>query len=259
MATGSEISAVFCAAALMTLSSAVLPVDARCGGAGVRQPVQRDVVQHVVFRRRLLGIGAVRPVREARMPKQPRREAGRGVRHAVADGLRPRASSSRRRPCSPSWRTQSSASNTARSFSDSPAGAGPPTASTAATSGGTVAGRLTWMPSNPCRRLPRHRVGNRGAPVAALGDVARVPEALHQLRPGLRDAVGSPAGAGRLAGEAVARHGRDDDVESVLGAAAMRGWIRERADDLELLDDRAGPAMRDDQRKRILDDGNGRG
>ncbi len=47
-------------------------------------------------------------------------------------------------------------SNSARSFSESPAGAGPPTASTAATSGGTVAGRLTWMPSNPlgaCRAI----------------------------------------------------------------------------------------------------------
>ena len=55
-----------------------------------------------------------------------------------------------------------------------------------------------------------------------------------------------------LAGKAVARHRRDDDVESVLGAAAVRGRIRERADDLELLDDRAGPAVRDDQRQRIL-------
>ena len=71
-------------------SSGVLPVDARCGGAGVRQPVQRDVVQHVVFRRRLLGIGAIRPFREARMPKQPCGEAGRRVGHAVADVLRPR-------------------------------------------------------------------------------------------------------------------------------------------------------------------------
>jgi hypothetical protein len=33
-------------------------------------------------------------------------------------------------------------SNTARSFSESPGGAGPPTGITAATSGGTTAGRL---------------------------------------------------------------------------------------------------------------------
>ena len=102
-----------------------------------------------------------------------------------------------------------------------------------------------------CGRLARHRAGDGRAPVAALGDVARVSEALHQLRPGARDAVGVPAGAGRLAGEAVARHGRDDDVEGVLGAAAVRGRIRERTDDLELLDDRSRPTVRDDHRQRI--------
>jgi len=42
-----------------------------------------------------------------------------------------------------------SASNTACSFSESPAGTGPPVASAAATSGGMVAGKLRWMPSNP--------------------------------------------------------------------------------------------------------------
>src|SRR3989442_12849073 len=40
-------------------------------------------------------------------------------------------------------------SRTARSFSESPAGAGAPLASAAATSGGTAAGKLRWMPSNP--------------------------------------------------------------------------------------------------------------
>ena len=32
----------------------------------------------------------------------------------------------------------------------------------------------------------------------------------------------------------------------------MRGRIGERIDDLQLLDDRAGPAVRDDQRQRIF-------
>jgi hypothetical protein len=42
-----------------------------------------------------------------------------------------------------------SASNTAPSFLESPAGAGRPTASATATSDGTVAGKLTWMPTMP--------------------------------------------------------------------------------------------------------------
>src|ERR1700722_384352 len=33
---------------------------------------------------------------------------------------------------------------------------------------------------------------------------------------------------------------------------AVNGGIGERADDLQLLDDRAGPAVRDDERQRIL-------
>jgi len=32
----------------------------------------------------------------------------------------------------------------------------------------------------------------------------------------------------------------------------MRGGIGERLDDLQLLDDRAGPSVRDDQRQRVL-------
>src|SRR5882672_10344679 len=46
---------------------AVLPVQPPCRGRAVGQPVERDVVQHVVFRRRLFGIGAVGPLRETRM------------------------------------------------------------------------------------------------------------------------------------------------------------------------------------------------
>ena len=41
-------------------------------------------------------------------------------------------------------------------------------------------------------------------------------------------------------------------MERVLGAAAVRGRVRERADGLEQLDHRAGPAVGDDQRQRVL-------
>ena len=54
-----------------------------------------------------------------------------------------------------------------------------------------------------------------------------------------------------LSGEAVARQGRDHDIESVLGAASVRGRVRERIDDLKLLDDGSRPAVRDDDRERI--------
>src|SRR5206468_8281884 len=43
-------------------SCAVLPVQPRRRGCGVRQPVKRDVVEDIVFCRRLLGIGAGGPL-----------------------------------------------------------------------------------------------------------------------------------------------------------------------------------------------------
>src|SRR3712207_135567 len=70
--------------------------------------------------------------------------------------------------------------------------------------------------------------------------------------PGARGAAGLPAELGGLAGEAVAGQGRQHEVEGVLGTSAVRGRVGERADGLEQLDDRAGPAVGHDQRQRIL-------
>jgi hypothetical protein len=48
-------------------------------------------------------------------------------------------------------------------------------------------------------RLTAHQVGDGGAHVAPLGDVARVAEAAHQLRPGLRDGPAfQPSSVGSL-------------------------------------------------------------
>src|ERR1700722_4625154 len=41
-------------------------------------------------------------------------------------------------------------------------------------------------------------------------------------------------------------------MKGVRCAAAMRRGIGQRFDDLQLLDDRAGPSVRDDERQRIL-------
>ena len=49
----------------------------------------------------------------------------------------------------------------------------------------------------------------------------------------------------------VARHRRDHDMESVRCARAMCRGIGQRVDDLQLLDDRAGPTVRDDKRQGI--------
>ena len=99
---------------------------------------------------------------------------------------------------------------------------------------------------------PAHPVRDRGAHVAALRHKAVVAESPHQLGPDLRDAAGPPAELGRLGREAVPRDRRDDDVERVVGAPAVGGRVGEGSDDLEHLDHRAGPTMRDDHRQGVL-------
>jgi len=104
----------------------------------------------------------------------------------------------------------------------------------------------------PLRCLASHRVGDGSADVAALGHVAGVAETAHQLRPRLCHAADVPAELSRLAGEAVPGDGRQHEVECVLGVSAVRGRVRERADRLEQLDNRTGPAVGHDQRQRVL-------
>ena len=101
-------------------------------------------------------------------------------------------------------------------------------------------------------RLHAHLFGDDGAPIAALRHVLRVPQALHQHAPGTRDVGGIPAGGGRLARVPVARNRRNHQMERIRCAPAMRGGIGQGIDDLHLLDDRAGPSVRDDERQRVV-------
>ena len=104
----------------------------------------------------------------------------------------------------------------------------------------------------PLGCLAAHHIGNDGAQVAALGDVAGIAEAVHQLSPRARGAAEVPAELGRLAREAVAGQGRQHQVECFVGGATVSCRVGQRAHDLEQLDDRAWPAMGHDQRQRTL-------
>ena len=78
--------------------------------------------------------------------------------------------------------------------------------------------------------LAAHRVGDAGADVAALGHVAGVAEAAHELGPGPCRPAQVPADLDRLAGEPVPGQGGQHEMEGILGAAAVRGRVRQRAD-----------------------------
>ena len=84
MATGSEISEVFCAAARRTLWPLVSQYSRADEVGAVRQPVQRDVVQELVSGEQALGLAVVVVIHEDREPR-------RRVRQGLAYHLRPRA------------------------------------------------------------------------------------------------------------------------------------------------------------------------
>ena len=205
--------------------SVVLPVRPGRRGAGAGQPVQRDVVEDVV------------PGEVARRAAR-RRRRGRSCSRRRCRG---RASRRPGRRGSPAGRSRSSAAGwpaPGSSRSRSARNVGDRVGRRAflrrcPSAGGTRQRRHEQVgvdAEQPLGCLAAHRVGDAGAHVAALGDVAGVAEAAHQLRPGPRDAAEVPAELGRLAGEAVAGQGRQHEVERVLGAAAVRGRVGERAD-----------------------------
>jgi len=95
-------------------------------------------------------------------------------------------------------------------------------------------------------------LGDGIPPIAAVGYVSGVPEALHQHHPGLRDADRIPAGLARLTGEPVAGQRRNHQMKRIRRVGSMRRRVGERTDDLELLDGRARPPVGHDERQRIL-------
>ena len=103
---------------------------------------------------------------------------------------------------------------------------------------GVGARRSPWSPPSPSRRPGRRSGRSRGRPSVVRQRVAR------------SSATPQPV-VGRLAGEAEAGQRRGDDVEGVRGVAAVRGRVGERLDHLVELDDRARPAVGDQQRQRV--------
>ena len=79
-----------------------------------------------------------------------------------------------------------------------------------------------------------------------------VPEALHWHDPGPRDPGGIPAGRRSACLNTRSPVSTESPHGSVRCARAMGGWICQWIDDLHLLDDRAGPPVRDDHRQRIF-------
>ena len=97
-----------------------------------------------------------------------------------------------------------------------------------------------------------HLVHDERPPVTALCHELVVAETLHQLDPGEAMWTRSQPVVARLTREPVTRDRRNDHVKRVLGLAAECGGVSQRADEVEHLDDRARPAVGDDQRQGVL-------
>lgn len=73
------------------------------------------------------------------------------------------------------------------------------------------------VPSVDAGDLPRDEC----APVSALRAAALVPEALHQLCPGLSNVAGGPTGVQRRTREAVVRHGWAHEMKGIIRATTV--------------------------------------
>ena len=87
--------------------------------------------------------------------------------------------------------------------------------------------------------------------VAAMGPVALVAQAVHQLHPGLGRPGGFPPRAREWAGEPEPRQRRGNHMERVGRVAAVGPRIGQRTDEVDELGDRARIPVGDDERQRI--------
>src|SRR5688572_12051328 len=101
------------------------------------------------------------------------------------------------------------------------------------------------------RSLPPHSVGDDRAPVSPLRDIALVSQTSHELVPRAAHPLRIPASIGGPLRESIAWHRGNDDIERVLGRAAMRSGIGQRLDRFYTLQDRARPSVRDQQRHGV--------
>src|ERR1700741_3522592 len=99
--------------------------------------------------------------------------------------------------------------------------------------------------------LLRHPRGHASAPVAALGHVASVAQALHEYGPRFCNTRQAPPAFGGLVREPEAGERRHDDVESLVALAAVSRGIGQRTHDLEEFHNRARPPMRQEDRERM--------
>src|SRR5882762_6421634 len=216
-----------------------LIVEARGGRGRVGEPIERDVVEHLVSRDfPLRFVVAVGPLPELFV--DPRRLAGGRGRQRVADRLRPGGLYLGVARFLVIKRNQLSDGRFLRLV--------------------RFALDRRWKQYRQIemdRREPFYVLfGHPGrdarAPVAALREIVGVAQAPHQHRPCPRDSRQAPAALGRFVGESEPGKGGDYDVKGILGSTAMCRRVHQRCDGLKKLKDRSGPTVSEYDRQGAL-------
>src|SRR4029077_20257314 len=97
-----------------------------------------------------------------------------------------------------------------------------------------------------------HPTRHTGTPIASLCDVMVVTQTSHQDCPCIGNPRKPPANFSRLVRKTKPGQGGDDNVEGFFRLAAMGRRVCQRTNDLQKLDDRSGPSMRQEDRQGIL-------
>jgi len=99
---------------------------------------------------------------------------------------------------------------------------------------------------------PGQARGDPGAKVAAVGGVPRIAKAVgHQPVPQRGDRVGAEPARRRRGGEAEPGQRRHDDGERVRGVTAVRLRVGQQGEQVQVLAERARPAVGQQQRQRV--------
>src|SRR6266850_2552597 len=216
-----------------------LKVEARGGRGRVGEPIERDVVEHLVARDfPLRFVVAVGPLAELFV--DPRRLAGGRVRQRVADRLR---AGGLNLGVTRSFVIERNQLGNGRFLR---------LVGFALDRRRKQNRQIEMDRREPLYVLFGHPSCDARAPVAALREIVGVVETPHQLRPRPRDARQAPAALGRFVGKAKARKRRNNDVEGVFGLTAVLGRVSQRTDDIKKFDDAARPAVGQDDRARLL-------
>ncbi len=227
----------------------ILPVDLSGGGACFREPVQRDIVQHLVSCQHLFRLlVTVSPGDE--LVVHPSSHANGRVDKRVTDRLWPGHHH---------LRVTSVVLVESRELVERSA------LLLAKTCGSRIVdredtddllrhyGRHVQVNAKEARYvLMRHTFRNDGAAIAALGNELVVTQAVHESAPGPGSMVGAPTRHVWLSRKTEPRDRRYDQMESIVLRSTMCGRIGERVNDLEHFKNRTRPAVGHDKRQRVL-------